>query len=249
MSMCSFSAAGASAGKNRQWIKRDHIGTMAPNQAQDVLKPLKSRELQARRRYANQRRYFVVNYAMCSLVLLCVSLSALLVGTEASPPSQGGGILTPPRLRFTPPASWRRYGGTSMDDSRYWSRRASRLQLLASSKSGQSPADQRPIRGRKNIDDEFINSRAVQYASSKKAVEEVPVTATSGMGFWPPWPFNHLSISGKSSADGGDEENNQHDSGLDFKKDAKLFWRYMSHRARVGARQIQQRKFVYCMFI
>ena len=179
---------------------------------------------------------------MCALVLLCVSLSALLVGTEAAPPSQGGGILTPPRLRFTPPTSWRRYGGTSTEDSRYRRRRASHLQLLASNESDQKPTDQRPISGTNNIDDEFITSSAVQYASSKE-VSGKEVTTTSGAGFWPPWPFNHLKDSGKSAPDGGKEANGQHDSGMAFRKDAKLFWRYMSHRARVGARQIQQRKF------
>ena len=104
--------------------------------------------------------------------------------------------------------------------------------------------------GDSSIDDEFINSRAVQLAASKKAVSgKEEIVEASGVGFWPPWPFNHLSSSGKSSSDGGDEENDQHDSGLDFRKDAKLFWRYMSHRARVGARQIQQRKlFTVCLF-
>ena len=177
---------------------------------------------------------------MCALVLLCVSLSALLVGTEAAPPSQGGGILTPPRrMRFTPPASWRRYGGTSTEDSRYRRRRASHLQLLASNESDQKPTDQRPIRGTNNIDDEFITSSA----ASSKEVSGKEVTTTSGAGFWPPWPFNHLKDRGKSAADGGKEANGQHDSRMAFRKDAKLFWRYMSHRARVGARQIQQRKF------
>lgn len=157
-------------------------------------------------------------------------VSAVMVGADASPPHAvpTGGILTPPRLRFTPPTPRRR--------------RASPLQLLLSSsrKSSHRCSDDM-----KCIDEEFINSRAIQYAAAKKAVAEPrseEVASAGESGFWPPWPFNHISSRGRS-ADGAEEEAGQGSGGgLDYKKDARLLWRYISHRARVGARQIQQRE-------
>ena len=157
-------------------------------------------------------------------------VSAVMVGADASPPHAvpTGGILTPPRLHFTPPTS------------RRW--RASPLQLLLSSCRKSS---HRCSNDMKCIDEEFINSRAIQYAAAKKAIPEPrsdEVASPGESGFWPPWPFNHLSSRGRSADGAGEEAGQGSGGGLDYKKDAGLLWRYISHRARVGARQIQQRE-------
>ena len=182
---------------------------------------------------------------MISSLIFCLLVSAVLVGADASPPqavhvTTGGiSILTPPRLRFSPPTSRRL--------------RASPLQELLS--TSRKNSHRRRDDGR-NIDGEFINSRAIKFVGAKKTTarpsndgNDAVVSANgsgsgSVSGFWPPWPFNHLKSSGRPA--GGTEEDTGQGSGggLDYKKDAKLFWRYISHRARVGARQIQQREFI-----
>ena len=174
---------------------------------------------------------------MIPSLIIGLLVSAVLVGADASPPQAvtGGtstGILTPPRLRFSPPTSRRR--------------RASPLQVLLS--TSRKTSHRRRDDGR-NIDGEFINASAIQFAGAKKTTtrpsnDEVASANGSGSGFWPPWPFNHLKRSGRPA--GGTEEDTGQGSGggLDYKKDAKLLWRYISHRARVGARQIQQREFI-----
>ena len=180
---------------------------------------------------------------MISSLIFCLLVSALLVGADATPPQArttgGTGILTPPRLRFSPPTSRRL--------------RASPLQELLS--TSRKNSHRRRDDGR-NIDGEFINSRAIKFVGAKKTTarpsndgNDAVVSANgsgsgSVSGFWPPWPFNHLKSSGRPA--GGTEEDTGQGSGggLDYKKDAKLFWRYISHRARVGARQIQQREFI-----
>ena len=173
---------------------------------------------------------------MISSLIFCLLVSALLVGADATPPQArttgGTGILTPPRLRFSPPTS------------RRW--RASPLQVLLSTSRKTSHRHRGDDR---NIGSEFVDSRAIQFAGAKKTTtrpsnDEVASANGSGSGFWPPWPFNHLKSSGRPA--GGTEEDTGQGSGggLDYKKDAKLFWSYISHRARVGARQIQQREFI-----
>ena len=180
-----------------------------------------------------QRAKRTALFTMISSLTFALLLSAVLAGADATPPQSatttcGTGILTPPRLHFNPPTSRRR--------------RANPLQVLLSSS--------RKINCRhgvnvQSIDEEFINSRAVQLAAAKKtttrpSTEEV--ASSNGSGFWPPWPFNHLSSRGRSSDGAAEEADHGAGGGMDYKKDAKLFWRYISHRARVGARQIQQRE-------
>lgn len=172
--------------------------------------------------------------------IFCLLASAVLVGANASQPQTvtttgGTGILTPPRLRFTPPTSRRR--------------RASPLQVLLSTSRKTSHRHRDDMQ---SIDGECMNSRAIQFTGAKKTTA-IPnteeVASANGSGFWPPWPFNHLKSSGRS-ADGAEEEAGQGSGGgLDYKKDAKLFWRYVSHRARVGARQIQQRELSFIYFL
>jgi len=187
---------------------------------------------------------------MTSSLLLGWLVSAALVGVEASPApavtTRGDGILTPPRLRFTPPTSRRR--SIDGDPAQFTKRLKSPLQVLlhvrASRRSGPKFANELRIR-RQNIDEQFINSRAIQFATAKRTAINTPskvtVTEEDGSGFWPPWPFNHLKKNGRSVDDGGVTENGR-GGGKDYQQ-VKLFWRYISHRARVGARQIQQREF------
>lgn len=163
---------------------------------------------------------------MIPLLIFGLLVSSVLASPPQPAPTTGG-ILTPPRLRFTPPTTRRR--------------RASPLQVLLRSSSRKSSHSYRD--NVQSIDSEFINSRAIQFAGAKKTTTRPSpeeVTSANGSGFWPPWPFNHLKSSG-SSADGA-KAGQDSGGGLDYKKDAMLFWRYISHRARVGARQIQQRE-------
>ena len=170
---------------------------------------------------------------MISPLIFALLVSAVLAGADATPPRSatttcGTGILTPPRLHFNPPTSRRR--------------RASPLQVLLSSSRKTSCRLGDNVQ---SIDEEFINSRAVQLAAAKKtttrpSTEEI--ASSNGSGFWPPWPFNHLSGRGRSSDAVTEDAGHDVGGGMDYKKDAKLFWRYISHRARVGARQIQQRE-------
>lgn len=173
---------------------------------------------------------------MIPSLILGLLAYAVLVVADASPPQAGTtggtGILTTPRLRFSPPTSRRR--------------RASPLQVLLSTSrktSGKHGGDDH------SIDCEFVNSRAIQFAGAKKTTtrpsnDEVASANGSGSGFWPPWPFNHLKSGGRPADETEEEAGHGSGGGLDYKKDAKLFWRYISHRARVGARQIQQREFI-----
>mmetsp|Transcript_26222 Transcript_26222/g.56818 ORF Transcript_26222/g.56818 Transcript_26222/m.56818 type:complete len:1082 (-) Transcript_26222:41-3286(-) len=109
------------------------------------------------------------------------------------------------------------------------------------------------------VDDDGVKAiRNVAAAATARcsADNRKAVAASAGVSFWPPWPFNHLSASTSSNNHGGNNDsaataahNGRNGNGngnvgapvsKDYRKDAKLIWRYLSHRAVVAARVFRQ---------